>query len=108
MSDRHQDVYTSEELARAAGVPVAAVESLIAEGALHRLGATRFIARVDAVAAGRRLRAEAAERATDLPAVTPEPLFDRVVHASRFAERSHRVHAFGLLFLRGALHRLRA
>ena len=95
MSDRHQDVYTSEELARAAGVPVTAVESLIAEGALRRMGATPFIARDDAVAAGRRLKAEAAERVVDLPAVMPEPLFDRVVHASRFAERSHRVHALG-------------
>ena len=97
MSNRHQDVYTSEELARAVGVPVGAVESLIAEGALRRIGRTPFIAADDAVAAGHRLKAEAAraERMVDLPAVTPEPLFARVVLASRFAERSHGMHAFG-------------
>ena len=97
MFDLQQDVYTSRELARAAGVPVAAVESLIAEGALRQIGRTSFIAPDDAVAAGRRLKAEAARArpVVDLPAVAPEPLFARVVHASRFAERSHRVHAFG-------------
>ena len=104
MSQRHQEVYTSAELARAAGVPVAAVESLIAEGALLRIGRTAFIAEGDAVAAGRRLRAERettpnsqlpTPNLSELPAMTPEPLFARVVHASRFAERSRGVHAFG-------------
>ena len=95
MSQRHQDVYTSEEIARAAGVPVGAVESLIAEGALPRIGRTPFIAADDAIAAGRWLKAEAAERANELPAAAPGPLFDRVVHSSKFAERSHRVHAVG-------------
>ena len=97
MPDRHQDVYTTEEIARAAGVPVAAIESLIADGVLRRIGGTPFVAENDAIAAGRRLKAEAAQavRVVDLPAAIPEPLFDRVVHASRFADRSRRVHAFG-------------
>jgi TonB family protein len=97
MSEVYRDVYTSEELARAAGVPVAAIESLIADGVLRRIGRTPFIAESDAIAAGRRLKAEAEQtvRVVELPAAIPEPLFERVVHASGFAERSRRVHAFG-------------
>jgi len=50
------DLVSTRELARAAAVPVARVEALIASGDLPALGAG-FIRWADAVAAGRRLRA---------------------------------------------------
>ncbi len=97
MSQAHLDVYTAEELAQAAGVPRAAVEALIAEGALRRIGRTPFIAADDAVAAGRRLRADTAREmgAIEFPPVSEEPIFARVAHASNFADRQRSVHTFG-------------
>jgi protein TonB len=97
MSQLHPDVYTAEELARAAGVPAADVQALIAHGAIRPIGGTPFIAANDAVSAGRRLKAEAALNlgAVELTPVTPEPLFAKVAHASRFADRSRSVHTIG-------------
>ena len=97
MSNGHQDVYTVEELARAAGVPPAAVEALVAQGLIRLIGRTPFIAPDDAVAAGRRLKAEAAcaVPAVDLPPASEEPIFARVAHASNFADHQRSVHAFG-------------
>src|SRR5688572_1591503 len=97
MSRTHQDVYTAEELARAAGVHPAVVHTLIAQGALRRIGGTPFITADDAIAAGRRLKAETAMTlgAVDLPPATTELLFARVAHASRFADRSRSVHTIG-------------
>ena len=97
MSRIHQDVYTAEELARAVGVHSGVVHSLIAQGALRRIGGTSFVAEDDAIAAGRRLKADAAltPGAVDLPLATPEPLFAKVGHGSRFADRSRGVHTIG-------------
>jgi TonB family protein len=94
-----QDVFTAEEVARAAGVPVAAVRSLVAEGEVRQIPGTTFLAADDAVDAGRRLRASAAPVATSTGALTataaPDPLFARVVRKSGFADRRHDVHTLG-------------
>ena len=97
MSPVLQDVFTVGEVARAAGVPVAAAKALIDSGALRFIAGTRFIATEDAVQAGRRLRAEFAALAPpiDFVDVTPEPIFSGVVLGSRFADRQRGVHAFG-------------
>jgi protein TonB len=97
MSRIHQDVFTAEEVARAAGVHPSAVHTLIAQGALRRIGGTPFVTADAAIVAGRQLKAEAAlaAGAVDLPAATAEPLFARVAHASRFADRSRSVHTIG-------------
>src|SRR5688572_14609016 len=97
MSRIHQDVFTAEEVARAAGVHPSAVHTLIAQGVLRRIGRTPFVTADAAIVAGRRLKAEAAltPGAVDLPPATPEPLFARVAHASRFADRSRSVHTIG-------------
>ena len=97
MSRIHQDVYTAEELARAAGVHPAVVHTLIAQGSLRRIGGTSFVTEDDAITAGRQLKAEAALAlgAVDLSPATPEPLFEKVAHSSRFADRSRSVHTIG-------------
>ncbi len=94
-----KDVFTAEEVARAAGVPVAAVRSLVAEGEVRQIPGTTFLSADDSVIAGRRLRAAAAAVATSTVAVTateaPDPLFARIVRKSGFADRRHDVHALG-------------
>ena len=95
MFPRHQDIYSAEELARAAGVPAAVVHALISQGVIRRIGGTPFIAAGDAVTAGRRLRADAALSLGTAELPPREPLFARVARASRFADRRRGVHAFG-------------
>ena len=94
MSENLRDVFTAEEVARAAGVPVAAVNELIDRGDLRRIHGSGFIAAEDALQAGRRLR-ETWRTATlaTTAAVTPQPLFARVVEKSGFADRRRGVHA---------------
>jgi periplasmic protein TonB len=99
MSRDLQDVYTAEEVARAAGVPLAAVRALVASGEIRLIAGTAFLTAEDAVTAGRRLQAEWAEAATaavlSIPVADPEPLFARVVQKSAFADRRRSVHAAG-------------
>jgi TonB family protein len=98
MSDSLQDVYTAEEIARAAGVPVSAVKMLLASGEVRTIPGSRFVAATDAVTAGRRLQAEWAAAATATAqslTLDPEPLFARVIRTSGFAERQRGVHAAG-------------
>ncbi len=54
------EVFSREELARAAGVPVACVQTLIAQGRLRRVAGTDLIRWDDAVSAAHDLRAAAA------------------------------------------------
>ena len=89
MSGVPREVYTVEEVARAAGVPTAAVKGLLASGELRFIDGTAFISESAAVISGRRLQAEWAAAATAAAAalsVEPEPLFARVVRTSGFAE----------------------
>lgn len=95
MSASLQDVYTAEEVARAAGVPVAAVRALIASGELRRIDGTPFISPVNAVAAGRRLRENVSALLGQAAPVADEPLFARVVQKSGFAARRRDLHAAG-------------
>ena len=92
MSKFPQDVFTVEEVARAAGVPVASVNTLIASGEVRPIPGTTFITAEDAVKAGRRLR-EGVTTAAYAVNVAPDPLFARVVQKSGFAERRRGVHA---------------
>ncbi len=62
MAQSLQDVFTAEEVARAAGVPVAAVRALIAEGEVRQIPGTTFLTADNAVKAGRTLRAGAWRR----------------------------------------------
>jgi protein TonB len=99
MSPNPQDVYTAEEVARAACVPLAAVRALLAGGEIRTIPATSFIGAADAVKAGRRLQEEWAAAATAAvswaAAAEPEPLFARVVRKSGFAHGRRSVHAAG-------------
>jgi periplasmic protein TonB len=92
-----QDVFAAEEVARASGVRVSAVNALIATGELAHIPGTRFLSSEDAVLAGRRLRAEffAGAAHGELVEFAEEPLFARVVQNSRFAQARRGVHAFG-------------
>ena len=56
MSETLQDVYTAEEVARAAGVPISSVYELIESGEMDWIAGTRFFTAKEAVQAGRRLR----------------------------------------------------
>ena len=99
MSQSFQDVYTAEEVARAACVPVATVRALLASGEIRPIAGTPFIGAAEAVKAGRRLQAEWAAAATAAVSTSvsadPDPLFARVVHKSGFADRRRSVHAAG-------------
>lgn len=94
MSETLRDVFTADEVARAAGVPVGAVNELIAAGEMRRIAGTLFFSVEEAVQAGRRLseRRTAAVLA-HAETAAPEPLFARVVQKSRFADRQRGVHA---------------
>jgi len=94
-SNPQQDVYTADEVARAAGVPVATVRALITSGELRRIGDTGFIAEDDAVVACRRLRENVNAMLAQVPATPKEPLFALVVRKLGFAERRRGVHAVG-------------
>ena len=95
MSPALQDVFTADELARAARVPIGSVEALIASGELRLITGTRFLAAEEAVRAGRQLRADVEVARAPLTSVdiTPQPLFARVVQKSRFADHQRGVHA---------------
>src|SRR5215208_4103970 len=94
MSETLRDVYTAEEVARAAGVSIDAVNELIAAADVRRIAGTLFFSAEEAVQAGRRLR-ERRTTAVLAHALTaaPEPLFAGVVQQSRFADRQRGVHA---------------
>jgi TonB family protein len=96
MSETLRDVYTAEEVARAAGVSIGAVNELVAAGEVHRIAGTPFFAAEDAVRAGRRLRERRTTAVlTQATTAAPEPLFARVVQKSGFADRRRGVHAVG-------------
>src|SRR5688572_31014622 len=99
MSRTPQDVYTAEEVARAAGVPIADVKALLASGEFRPIAGTAFFSAGDAVKAGRRLQHEWASAATAaarlIPSADPEPLFARVIAKSGFGDRRRGVHTAG-------------
>jgi TonB family protein len=99
LQDVLQDAFTADELARAAGVPRAAVDGLIARGDLRPIGRTGFFAGRDAIAAGRLLRV----RASEAFIATPAPLFSALPDGSQFATRRGRMPAFASSFVHGAI-----
>ena len=104
MSQVLQDVFTPDEVARAARVPARAVHALVDAGEVRLIPGTRFMTATDAVRIGRRLRAEAASfgfgapgflsEATDPMSLEPQPLFAAVAQSTGFAKRRGDVHAF--------------
>ena len=96
MSQVLQDVFTADEVARAARVPRQAVLALLDAGAVRTIPGTSYLSATDAVLAGRRLRQEAVALApglaADYPPVEPEPLFAAVAGGSEFARRRRGVH----------------
>jgi TonB family protein len=100
MSQVLQDVFTADEVARAAGVSRRAVQELIDAGELRTIAGTPFISATDAVVAGRQLRAAGSGRVLQAVAapgadelVVPAPLFAAVAGSSGFARRRGGVHA---------------
>jgi TonB family protein len=90
-----RDVFTAEEVARAAGVPAAAVRALIADGQVHPIPGTTFLTADSAVKAGRALQAAVATTVDLSASQAPDPLFERVVRTSGFADRQQGVHTLG-------------
>jgi protein TonB len=84
------DVFTADELARAAGVPRASVDALIASGDLRPVPGTRFFASPDAIRGARALRQAA--RASIAP-LAPEPLFSARAGGNLFSGRQARLPA---------------
>ena len=78
------DVFTADEIARAAGVPREAVLALVESGALQAKAGTEFFTGPDAVRAGREAR-EVARGLAD--ARTPDDLFSISVKRPVFVGR---------------------
>jgi len=97
MSQALQDVFTIEEVARAARVPRQVVKALIASGDVRLIAGTPFLSATDAVRLGRRLRAEVPQPAAapyTFVDSAPEPLFAAVAGSSNFARRRNGIHTF--------------
>src|SRR5688572_14358999 len=108
-----QDVFTVDEVARAASVPVHRVQTLVDAGEVRLIPGTPFLAAADAVFAGKRVRADATASfgtPADLGAtvgtivdVAPKPLFAVVAAGSQFAPRRGSVHAFASSLVHASL-----
>jgi TonB family protein len=108
------DVFTIDEVARAAGVPRVLVQALIDVEEVRLIPGTRFLTAADAIFVGRRLRADAASPAAAVDprpqptsetsaAFGPEPLFSVVAAGSDFARRRSGVHAAASSFIHATL-----
>lgn len=73
---RPDDVFTVDEIARAAGVPASAVEGLVSSGRLSPIGGSRYFAPAEAVRAGRLALRDIASKPA--AARAPGPLFTRL------------------------------
>jgi TonB family protein len=85
------DVFTADELARAALVDPRAVHALVAAGELRTIPGTRYIAAADAVRAGRQLRREAL---ATVDAWQPAALFDKTARPPAVTDQRDGVRAF--------------
>ena len=84
------EVFTPDEVAQAAGVAPRLVEALVGSGELRTIPGSGYIAAADAVHVGRRLRADAAARATAAPA----DIFSAAADAAAATERRVGLPAF--------------
>ena len=96
------DVFTADELARAAGVSRHALQALVDAGEVAFIPGTPFIRATDAVQVGRRLRVDAT-LALALSSSAPAPMFSTVAQTTGFAHRRAGVHAFASSFVHVAL-----
>ena len=72
------------------------VRALIADGQVHPIPGTTFLTADNAVKVGRTLRATMATSTVDVTAsLAPNPLFERVVRKSGFADCQQGVHTLG-------------
>jgi protein TonB len=93
------EVFTTDELARAALVEPRAVDALLAAGSLRFVPGTRYIAAADAFRAGRELRSIATHAAA---AAQPAGLFEDEAHAA-LGERRASLPAFASSLVHGAI-----
>ena len=106
MSQVLQDVFTTEEVARAAGVPSQLVQALVDSGDVRLIAGTPFLSATDAIYLGRRLRAEAPLPAAPHHAFVdsvPEPLFAAVAGSSGFARRRNGIHTLASSFVHATI-----
>jgi periplasmic protein TonB len=80
------DVFTAEEVARAAGVPLHVTQALVDAGELPLIPGTRFVAATDAISVGRRLSTTAALMSAAVPPFPP-PLFSGPAETTALANR---------------------
>ena len=93
MSQALHDVFTADEVARAAGVPKAVVRALIEAGEVSTIGGTAFLTAADALRTGRRLRATVRHAPVLDGPIEPASLFALAAGSSGFARRRTGVHA---------------
>ena len=93
------EVFSADELARAALVDVSRVHALVAAGELNPIPRTRYFAGGDAIRAGRRLRAAAVAAS----AATPAQLFEQTAHPPRAADARDGMRAFASSFVHAAV-----
>lgn len=62
-----EEVFTADEVARAAGVAAREVQAIIVSGEIQPIPGTSYVAAPDAIRVGRRLRAAAVARSTSAP-----------------------------------------
>jgi TonB family protein len=106
MSQVLQDVFTADEVARAARVPLKLVQARIDAGDIRLIAGTPFMSATDAIYIGRRLRADVPQLSAVPYAVvdsTPEPLFAAVAESTGFARRRGSVHALASSFVHATL-----
>jgi TonB family protein len=97
-----QEVFTADEVARAAGVSRHAVQALVAAGEVRLVAGTPFLTATDAVLIGRRLRVDT-PAALATSQVAPAPLFSVLAESSGFAARRPGLPAFASSFVHLAL-----
>jgi TonB family protein len=93
-----QEVFTTDEVARAAGVAREAVQTLVDAGEVRLIPGTPFITTSDAVLIGRMLRNPDA-RVVALAPAAPAELFWIISRSSRFAGRRPALPAFASSFV---------
>jgi len=96
-----RDVFTVDEIARAAGVPIAAVEAIVTSGRVRSIGTSRFFHPVEAVRAGRlaRLEVRSSFCSTLRPAIFTLPTVSRAQDRRIPALGSSLVHIAALTIL---------
>ena len=100
--DLLQEVFTADEVARAAGVSRHAVRALVDAGDVPLIPGTPFITATDAILIGRRLRNDVPATLAVVPAV-PAEIFSMVAKKAGFTQRRPALPAFASSFVHMAI-----